>query len=279
MYIRTQCALAVGVSDYTYIVKEVNLVRLERISENQIRCTLSKNDLEDRNLFINELAYSTDKTKALFRDMMQQAFYELGFDAEDIPLMIEAIPSAETLVLVITKVEDPEELDTRFSKFTKPQIMDIDLNDPEDEDEDEEDFATIYGSMEQDSDTNYKTEQNTFSNLSNFSADKAYEPNTNITNTSQQVFCFHDLDVIITVASLLRNVYHEPSQLYKDSKEQCYYLMLQRGTLTSSAFLRICNLVSEYGDMVSFTYASIFYFQEHFIDIAGNYALEALAKL
>lgn len=256
----------------------MNLVRLERISENQIRCTLSKNDLEDRNLFINELAYSTDKTKALFRDMMQQAFYELGFDTEDIPLMIEAIPSAETLVLVITKVEDPEELDTRFSKFTKPQIMDIDFNDPEDEDEDEEDFATIYGSLENDLDTNDMTEQNAFSNLSDFSADKAYKSNT-MTSTSQKVFCFHDLDVIITVASLLRNVYHEPNQLYKDSKEQCYYLMLQRGSLTSSAFLRICNLVSEYGDIVSFTYASIFYFQEHFIDIAGNYALEALAKL
>lgn len=253
-------------------------MRLERISENQIRCTLSKNDLEDRNLFINELAYSTDKTKALFRDMMQQAFYELGFDAEDIPLMIEAIPSAETLVLVITKVEDPEELDTRFSKFTKPHIMDIDL-DPEDEDEDEEDFATIYGSMEDELDVNDMPEQNTFSRFDDFSADKSYKPNTNMASMSQQVFCFHDLDVIITVASLLRNVYHEPSQLYKDAKEQCYYLMLQRGALTSSAFLRICNLVSEYGDIVPFTYASIFYFQEHFIDIAGNYALEALAKL
>ena len=32
--------------------------------------------------------------------------------------MIEAIPvSAESIILIITKVEDPEELDTRFSKF------------------------------------------------------------------------------------------------------------------------------------------------------------------
>ena len=32
--------------------------------------------------------------------------------------MIEAIPvNAESVFLIITKVEDPEELDTRFSKF------------------------------------------------------------------------------------------------------------------------------------------------------------------
>ena len=52
--------------------------------------------------------------------MMQQANLKFGFEAEDIPLMIEAIPlNADCIVLIITKVEDPEELDTRFSKFTK----------------------------------------------------------------------------------------------------------------------------------------------------------------
>lgn len=51
--------------------------------------------------------------------MMQQASFEFGFEAEDIPLMIEAIPvNADCIVLIITKVEDPDEIDTRFSKFS-----------------------------------------------------------------------------------------------------------------------------------------------------------------
>lgn len=50
--------------------------------------------------------------------MIQQAAQEVGFEAEDIPLMVEAIPlSSESIMLIVTKVEDPEELDTRFSKF------------------------------------------------------------------------------------------------------------------------------------------------------------------
>ena len=93
-------------------------MRIERVNDRQIRCTLTKADLADRQLKISELAYGTEKAKLLFRDMMQQAEYQLGFEAEDIPLMIEAIPlSGEAIVLIITKVEDPEELDTRFSKF------------------------------------------------------------------------------------------------------------------------------------------------------------------
>ena len=43
--------------------------------------------------------------------MMQQVAYECGFE-EDIPLMIEAIPLNAECIVLITKVEDPEELDT-----------------------------------------------------------------------------------------------------------------------------------------------------------------------
>ena len=94
-------------------------MKIEKITDNQIRCTLTKADLADRQLKLSELAYGTEKAKDLFRDMMEQASYEFGFEAEDIPLMIEAIPlSSETVILIITKVEYPEELDTRFSKFS-----------------------------------------------------------------------------------------------------------------------------------------------------------------
>ena len=93
-------------------------MKIEKVNENQIRCTLTREDLASRELKISELAYGTEKAKSLFRDMMQQANFEFGFEAEDIPLMIEAIPlNADCIVLIITKVEDPEELDTRFSRF------------------------------------------------------------------------------------------------------------------------------------------------------------------
>ena len=94
-------------------------MRIEKINEHQIRCTLYQKDLKDREIRISELAYGTEKARALFRDMMQQASYEFGFEADDIPLMIEAIPMLpDALILLITKVEDPDELDTRFSNFT-----------------------------------------------------------------------------------------------------------------------------------------------------------------
>ena len=64
-------------------------MKIEKINDNQIRCTLTKEDLLSREIKLSELAYGTEKAKSLFRDMMQQAAYEFGFEANDIPLMIE----------------------------------------------------------------------------------------------------------------------------------------------------------------------------------------------
>ena len=91
------------------IIKDVISVKIEKINDNQIRCTLTKDDLANRHIKLSELAYGTEKAKSLFRDMMIQAQEEYGFEADNIPLMIEAIPvTPDSIVLIITKVEDPE---------------------------------------------------------------------------------------------------------------------------------------------------------------------------
>mgnify|MGYP003446843389 CR=1 FL=1 len=40
-------------------------MKIEKVNENQIRCTLSKEDLEDRQIKLSELAYGTKKEKSL----------------------------------------------------------------------------------------------------------------------------------------------------------------------------------------------------------------------
>ena len=82
-------------------------MKIERISDNQIRCTLNKEDLEGKETLLSELAFGSEKAKGLFRELMNKAATELGFEtSEDNPLMVEAIPvSKECLILVITRVE------------------------------------------------------------------------------------------------------------------------------------------------------------------------------
>ena len=48
-------------------------MKIEKISNSQIRCILTGEDLASRQLRLSELAYGSEKARALFRDMMEQA--------------------------------------------------------------------------------------------------------------------------------------------------------------------------------------------------------------
>ena len=81
--------------------------------------------------------------------MMQQANDDFGFEVNDIPLMVEAIPvSPETIVLVITKVENPSETEEHLSKFFSKEMKDGILSRLEDSDMDLTDFEEFDDDME-----------------------------------------------------------------------------------------------------------------------------------
>ena len=93
-------------------------MRIDKINDNQIRCFLSKEDMESRQLHLKELAYGTEKARALFHELLREARARFGFEVENMPVMVEAVPlQDDSLVLIVTKVDNPEELDTRFSNF------------------------------------------------------------------------------------------------------------------------------------------------------------------
>lgn len=270
-------------------------MKIEKISENQIRCTLNKDDLMDRQLRLSELAYGTEKAKLLFRDMMQQAAFEFGFEADDIPLMIEAIPiSPECLVLVVTKVEDPDELDTRFSKFSPEDSDDAEDNDLDDDtsyaDEIINCFSQLDNLLEDSKSASDEIEnENDTSEYSSLpeslalidekdSVDKEIE--TKESKEKQdliKVFSFQTLDEVIKLSAGIVFSYHGQNILYKDPVTSTYYLVLYKSDHTPQEFNKICNVVSEYAKLERNTYATVAYYKEHFETIVKDNAIQILS--
>ncbi len=269
-------------------------MKIERISENQIRCTLSKHDLMERHLKISELAYGSDKAKELFRDMMEQANIDFGFDADDIPLMIEAIPtSRESIILVITKVENPEEFDERFSRFGIQQdefdeedevCFDLDEMVGDDESETPElvnCFEQLYDLLEE---AGAKSRSGEFVPLSESlqgqkkNTKKNKKKKTETIHESVRVFSFHSLNTIIELSHLIDSRYTAKNSIWKDPVKKTYYLLLNRGH-GKAVFQSTCSLISEFGKEETVTYATQAYFNEHFQIIIKDKALEQLSQI
>lgn len=208
-------------------------MKIEKVNDRQIRCTLTREDLADRELKISELAYGTEKAKRLFHDMMKQASYEFGFDAEDIPLMIEAVPlNSECIVLIITKVEDPEELDTRFSKFA-PSVHDtID----EDTMANMEELPPVESSVPNEVSGEVANLFQKIEQLKNAVAGKNEVPEKVSTSISK-VFHFSSLNRLIRAAGVLGNEPLGPSTLYQDDSST-YLLRVTMGDTTPH---RLCQ--------------------------------------
>ncbi|NLL00859.1 MAG: adaptor protein MecA [Clostridiales bacterium] len=249
-------------------------MKIEKISDNQIRCTLTKNDLIDRELKISELAYGTEKAKALFRDMIQQAFYEFGFEVDDIPLMIEAIPvSTECLILVITKVEDPDELDTRFSKFSS--FNSHDLSDKSDDDSFDDDMISAFEHLEEFSENIGDNSKDNNDNDPDNNRNQEVHIPVNLT----KVYSFRSLGEVTELANVLVGTFNGTNTLYKDPVRGTYYLVLSISRHKPEDFNRIINIISEYGKPERATYATPLYYEEHYEIIVKDQALQILSVM
>lgn len=263
-------------------------MKIEKISDNQIRCTLSKGDLASREIKISELAYGTEKAKSLFRDMMQQASFEFGFEADDLPLMIEAIPmSSESIVLIITKVDDPEELDTRFSKFSPS--YDDDFDDMEEldsldntvEPQRADEILELYSEASQTSeDTDTQSYQNLTNLLTESSSEqekekKELQSDTNLT----RIYSFQNFATIEQLSVILREIYFGKNTLYKNPASKTYYLVLNKSEHSPAEFNKITNIVSEYGTKEAISSEKEAFYLEHYETMIKDSALQILANI
>ena len=247
-------------------------MKLEKINENQIRCTLTREDLEMHQVNLRELAYGSEKAKKLFRDMMQQAQIEFGFEADNIPLMIEAIPvNLDSIILIITKVEDPEELDTRFSRFSpykentpaEPLQLDgadsiIDI------------FQKICESKLKDKSSDSKVSKES----EETSSDSGETPTVNLIRQ----YTFAHLDDVIAASHGLNGFFTGENTLYKTPGDGNYRLIIHQSSHSPQEFNKICNILSEYGKSHSCTPAGEAYLIEHGEVISTN-ALQQLIQL
>ena len=287
-------------------------MKLEKLSDTQIRCTLSKEDLSQRQLHLSELAYGSEKAKELFRDMMQQASIELGFEADNIPLMIEAIPiSNDCLVLVVTKVEDPDELDTRFSRFSKINVddsFDEDFSDIDDTDFEEMDFLDDEDDIDMDDEPLPFSPSSDFDNADSDASTSSKErsaiddaldliaPFTQAIaqakkeamrkkkeNRSSVQYCqyysFQNFSQAAQLGAFLAPFFEGESSLYKDSFSNNYYMILRKTQSENDTFHRACNIAADFGVRISASYATPAYFREHFETILEENAVEMLGEL
>ena len=234
-------------------------MKIEKIADNSIKCTLSSLDLSSRNLNLRDMTYGSQAAKRLFNEMMQKAKEEVGFSIENTPLMIEAVPlQGGAVQLIISKVDDPEELDTRFSKFSAAgsgqngwiselatQILE-----------------GAQGLMKQLKETE---EEPGVAEEKKESGDEGI-----------RLYRFRTLDRVIDAAKAVSYCDLGANSLYKAEDKKGYYVSLHSKGDDIDSLNRAANLLLEYGERVNGGSATEAYYKEHMEQLIQENALQKL---
>ena len=269
---------------YSYTVS----MRLEKVNDNQIRCILTKEDLEERKIKFSELTFGGEKAKRLFRDVMQEANFLFGFEINDNPLMIEAVPMQSGMVVfVITKVEQPDEFETHINPFS-PSVDDDLLSDDTDEEEDDKPPVVVTGSttvsipISEESGDILPTIGQALHSLfhemiSRQNPDKVEKSKK--TELQNRLFCFSDMSSLLDAAAVLSKYETGDSALYKDPASGKYYILLYAEYLTDEDYRRICTVMSDFCERASSADSMEAHMDEHFELILPTQALQSLGEV
>ena len=213
-------------------------MKIERISENQLKLTLTKDDLKERDIKLEDLITPSEKTQKLFRDIMEQALDEEDFVSENTPLMVEAVPmGTEGIMIIVTKVNNKD------GKNKGPADM-----------------------LHQAQETR-RWKKKPLDTL-----EHAEEKNSDIL-----IYSFPELDDVIRVSIRLDGCFKGESAVYKNENKYFLVLQGDTYTAEeSSADLEL--ILKEYGQKHVSTPLAKYYLLEHGDTIIANKAVKALAK-
>ena len=224
-------------------------MKIEKVSDTQIRVTLNHSDLQNRDIKISELAYGSTKAQALFRDMMTQAYEDFGFEAENVPLMIEAVPlSTDSIMIVVTKVDDPTQIDEKLDALGERPTHRT-FKDPI------EDRLTDLELMGEKAKAEKPVKQ---------------KPAQSI------MYLFSSLDNVSSVAKYIQPIYFGETSLYKYQEQ--YYLILNANQKASASKDVMTSCLDEFGQRGITSDLNEFYLKEHGKVIIAENAIDILAK-
>ena len=252
-------------------------MKFERISDTQICCTITTQDLINNKLQLSELALGSEKARTFFQNLMMQANKELGFDGMNTPLMIEAIPQLpDCLKLIITKIDKNNQENNELDDDQNIRIHGgenlINV------------FKKLRKARSQESGKKSQSGAERKPGMPgaacvNALGEQAFPISPmNDERLPIEAFRFDTLENAVLAAKAIKTFFCGENNLFKETGQTSYLLTIHCEGETSEEFNRVCNVFSEYSVPVHCTASGEAYLKEHGCLIIGNSALQVLSQ-
>ena len=109
-------------------IKQVNILKIEKITDNIFRVTITLTDLEQRQIDINSIDINSPQTIALFNELMEQVANQFGYDFTGTQLIIDPVPNNDnSFDITITKIDEDMDFES-IHKYIKNRYKKSDVS-------------------------------------------------------------------------------------------------------------------------------------------------------
>ena len=232
-------------------------MKIEKISENQICCTLTLADLMNNKIHLGDLAGNSDRVRNFFNYLMQRAKRDCGFEFESGPLIIEAIHQPpDSLKLVITKANESGEFDEGPAHGAGANFFDPAA-----------DIADII-----------KKSMNKAKAAMNEKAKEApAEENEPEVPGIPSAFRFSSLENVILASKAVSQVPVVRNSLFRDTTPGFYLIILDAEAALDRKYEALVNILSEYSQPSRISASSESYLEEHDLLMVKDNALDVMS--
>ncbi|HAH18352.1 MAG TPA: hypothetical protein DCL29_05020 [Eubacterium sp.] len=231
-------------------------MKLEKLSENSIRCTIDRKEFETYKIKLGEIINGNGNAPKFFKEIIYKAHEQFGFEPNNFPLIIEATANIpDNIVFTITKVNTEEEMEKmkKIVAMNQKKFQNNLLNNIHNV----EDMDDLIQEIE-----DYKN---------NDATDEGDDFEESV------IFMFSNVDNLITSAKQVDGIYKGVSDLYEI--EGNYVLLLDAELEDAESYQYSCDIISEYADDTLFSDLTQSIILEHFEPVIEGDALTQLAKL
>ncbi len=227
-------------------------MEIDKINDDTFRCLLTKEDLEDRNLKFEDFLKNSSRVQDLLHEVMEEAHDRFGFEIKNNAVALRMMPTQEGDLNIIVCGGTPEE---QFKTFMREVIRASGLTQDQ-----------LWGEGRKPADENNVS-------VSDVKAESVKELFPNV------IISFGDLD---SVSEYARRIYAgRPvnSDLYKDSRDGRYYLIIRNIRLSKKYYEMILNCFGDYGELYGMDEMREAHIKEEFDPIILKKAVRVMAKM
>lgn len=221
-------------------------MELRRINEDTVCCILTKEDMQDFGVELEDFLMNKEKTQEILHRIVEQAGEELGFDAGKGMLSLQIMPLPDQGISIT------------FSESGQLEVADL-----------IEQMKRVLGNL---GEVRKELEKKDKSGKKKKKQDNQKE------DSYLRIYEFASIEQAAKFCSYIPAKNKVISQFYKDNQKNTYILVFEKSKLSKQDFANVCSKAIEYGKYVSDSPVRAAYMEEHLEHIIEEKAVKMLRK-